>query len=170
MKSKIFCIVGESGTGKTALAQYLEEYYNIPMIQSYTDRKPRYVGENGHKFISEEDFDRIDIDEMIAITEFGRHRYCCLHEDVEKINTYVIDEKGLDYLIEHHSDKYEIVSIRLYRMDELKCVSPERLARDEGMFKKGVYDFDYLIINNYKHIDEFYDRIDEFMNEIIGEI
>ena len=83
---------------KTTIAEYIEEKYNIPSIYSYTDRPPRYPKERGHTFVSPEEYDKFDVADMIAYTNFGGKRYCCLKQDVKSINTYVIDENGLKYL------------------------------------------------------------------------
>ena len=61
----------------------------------------RYPGETGHTFVTKEEFDTFSHDDMIAYTEFGGHRYCCLKKDVLDFNTYVIDERGLIYLMQN---------------------------------------------------------------------
>ena len=47
----ILLIEGESGSGKTTIADILSKKYGLSSIQSYTTRKPRYLGETGHTFI-----------------------------------------------------------------------------------------------------------------------
>jgi len=66
MKKKILCVVGKSGVGKTTSVEYIEFQHFVPMIQSYTDRQPRYKDENGHTFLSKYKFDTINTDDMIA--------------------------------------------------------------------------------------------------------
>lgn len=160
----IICIVGESGSGKTYMADYIEDKYQIPMIQSYTTREPRYEGETGHTFISDEEFDKIKPLEMIAFTRFGDHRYCCKHSDVKRINTYIIDEHGYSMLRSLYKDKYRIVSVRVFASKynrALRDVEPERIERDEGMFILHPKEYDRLISNNgskelfKKNIDKF---------------
>lgn len=154
-KPKILCIVGKSGSGKTTIADYIEKVYDIPMIQSYTDRPPRYEGENGHIFLDASEFDLIHEVDMIAYTKFGNNRYCCIHDDVKPINTYVIDEKGLDYLQNNFSDIYDIYSLLIQRplSQRKEFVDEERLARDKGMFYKNEDDYNYNIINRYDVAD-----------------
>lgn len=148
MKPTIIAIVGESGSGKTTAAEYLNEKYGFKLIQSRTTRPPRYEGENGHTFVSNEEFDTYKVDDMIAFTEFGDNRYCCLHNDIlEGVNVYVIDEFGLSYLKETCSDKYDIISLRVIRdlEDRIASVGLERVERDKWMFEMSYSSFDYLI-------------------------
>ena len=93
----------------------IEHTYGIYMIPSWTDRAPRFEGENSHTFISKSEFDDIKHEDMIAFTKFGDNRYCCLKSDVKPLNTYVIDERGLKYLQENFVDDYDIISLRVTR-------------------------------------------------------
>ena len=135
-KPSIICIVGESGSGKTTIAEYIEREHGIKMMESYTDRPMRYPGETGHTFVTKEEFDSFSHDDMIAYTEFGGHRYCCLKKDVLDFNTYVIDERGLIYLMQNFSEVYDIKCIRVYAdlYTRIKRVGKKRVERDEGMF------------------------------------
>ena len=65
----IFLIVGASGSGKTTIVEQLEQRYGLTSIQSYTTRAARYVGEKGHIFVSDEEFDKLT--DLIAYTEFA---------------------------------------------------------------------------------------------------
>jgi guanylate kinase len=149
MKTKIIAIVGNSGVGKTYMANHLEEEYGIPMIESRTTRPPRHKGEKGHTFVTDAEFDTYEKDWMIAYTKFGDNRYCCLHSDiVAPVSTYVIDEFGLKYLRDNFSDLYDIFAVRLFMSDTNKhktLVSEERMLRDEGKFTMGIEEFDYFI-------------------------
>ena len=74
MSKFIFLIIGCSGSGKTAITEKLEELYHLKSIQSYTTRPPRYDGETGHIFVSNEEFD--ELTDYVAYTEFAGFRYC----------------------------------------------------------------------------------------------
>lgn len=145
-RSIILCVVGESGSGKTFLATHLERY-GFKQIESYTTRAKRAPYETGHTFVKDEEFDEFDKEDMIAFTEFGGSRYCCLMQDVGKLNSYVIDEDGLRYLKANFADVFAIYSLRLYRDKNIRmdCVGKERVERDEGKFTgEGIeYDFAY---------------------------
>ena len=97
MSKYIFLIVGCSGSGKTTITEQLEQKYGLKSIQSYTTRKPRYEGETGHIFISDEEFDKLT--DMVAYTEFAGNRYCATAEQVENNDLYIIDPKGVDFFM-----------------------------------------------------------------------
>ena len=149
MKPLILCITGKSGSGKTTLADWLENNLDAPTIQSRTDRKPRFKLERGHTFVSEEEFDSYNIDDMIALTTFGGRRYCCLKEDIKPLNTYVIDEKGILFLKEHHDDIYRIKTLYVHRQERLRRADYVRKQRDKTMFSFTPDDYDYVIDNNF---------------------
>lgn len=163
-KPTVICIIGESGTGKTTVADFIRDNYTIPSIESRTTRAKRSEDESGHTFVSDEEFDSYKQEDMIAFTEFGGKRYCCLKKDVSIRNTYVIDEAGYLYLCEHFGGEFNIFSIRIRRYIEerIKMVGQERVARDENKFNLGDYAFDEVIINNFGK-QQLYDKIDKIM-------
>lgn len=146
----IFTITGESGSGKTTLAKEVEGEFGVKVIQSYTDRPPRYDGEKGHTFLTSAQFDDIEKKGMIAYTKFGGYRYCCLHEDVYPKNIYIIDEDGLRMLKDNHSDKYNIITIRLLcnEKERIDRVGEERVSRDNGRFNMPPSDFEFTLFTD----------------------
>jgi len=72
----IVLLAGKSGSGKSTVAEILAKKYGMRCASSYTTRKPRFEGEPGHIFVTDEEFDRIDPGEMVAYTEFAGYRYC----------------------------------------------------------------------------------------------
>jgi guanylate kinase len=148
----VICLVGGSGTGKTYIANLLEDVWGIPMIESRTTRPPRYKGERGHAFVTQEEFATYKREDMIAFTQFGVHNYCCLHEDVNSpLMSYVLDEFGLLYLQEQFSDRFNIFAIRIFAPEYLRRqhVDKERMDRDKGKFTLDHDHFDSFIENNY---------------------
>ena len=151
-KPTIICIVGESGTGKSYIADMLDSYYDIPMIESRTTRPRRKPDEGGHLYVTDEEYNTYNPEEMIAYTTFGTERYCCLIQDIKPgMNTYVIDEDGLTYLRYHFSDRFNIFAVRVITPMHIReqKVDKERLARDEGRFLMGPEEFDYHICNSH---------------------
>lgn len=160
-KPLIIAIVGESGTGKSRAVKYISEVYGINLIQSYTERAKRQseidIENNGgkadHKFLTKEQFDALKKEDMIAYTNFGDYRYCCLKKDVADINLYIIDEFGLDILNSKYSEVYDIVSVRLTCDDatrEKRCGDMGRFYRDENRFVKSIFDFTYNMNTTYR--------------------
>ena len=41
MKRKVFVLTGNTGTGKTTVANYLNEFYEMPKVITHTTRPPR---------------------------------------------------------------------------------------------------------------------------------
>ena len=99
----IFLVVGASGSGKTTITEKLEELYHLKSIQSYTTRPPRYDGETGHTFVSNDEFDKLT--DYVAYTEFASYRYCAIAEQVENNDLYVIDPNGIDYFMKSYKGK-----------------------------------------------------------------
>lgn len=164
-KPIIIAIVGESGTGKSLIANQLEQYHGIGMIESYTTRPPRFEGERGHTFISDEEYDQLCPEDMIAYTKFGDYRYCCLKQDVKAINSYIIDEKGLRYLENNFGDDYEILRWRVYRDSKLRNISNERKQRDDGKFTGYNDNYWNATIYNNGNIEELYWKISCKLND-----
>ena len=151
MKPIIICIVGHSGSGKSMIAEALEQYCDIPMIRSYTDRLPRTPDETSHTFLSKEEFNLLDKNDMIAHTQFGEHRYACLHKDVSPVCSYVLDPTGLIYLKDNFSDRYDIYSFLIERPVEkrIEAVGADRVARDDGKFFLPPKYYDFVITNDH---------------------
>lgn len=147
-RPKILCIIGESGTGKSMVAEHIEKELDVIMIKSHTTRPPRYDGENTHTF--HDSFDHFYKEDMIAYTKWEGYEYCCLHSDVNPLNTYVIDESGYSMLKTKYGYRYNIRSIRIHRDEQLRVesVGLERVQRDEGKFRLYSGDFDCVIENN----------------------
>jgi len=159
-KPVIVCIVGESGTGKTTVAEYIEREHSIKMMQSYTDRPMRYENENGHTFVSKETFDTYKQCDMIAYTEFGEYRYCCFKSEVLPYNTYVIDLDGLKYLRDNYSDMYKIISMRIVRQEKLRNVSDERKTRDKGRFGDSEIMHNSYVYNSTNDLTYLHEDVD----------
>ena len=100
MSKPLLLFVGPSGSGKTTIANILEEQYEYSQVQSYTTRCPRYEGEIGHIFISDEEFNNLG--ELAAYTVYNGNKYGTTVKQLEECNIYVIDIDGIKTLLKNY--------------------------------------------------------------------
>lgn len=155
----IYLIVGPSGSGKTSIANELEETYGYKAVESYTTRPPRYEGERGHIFVSDEEFDALG--PMCAYTEYIGYRYGVTADIIDSHDIYVINPYGVKYLVKHYHGEKEILAIRLMvdetqrflrmmmRGDDDKDIN-DRMLNDIKEFGSDLNDiyYDMVIPNN----------------------
>ena len=149
----ILCLLGKSGCGKTTIAERLHTAYGFEVLSSYTTRKPRYNGEEGHIFIDKQTFD--ELPNKVAYTNFNGNEYCVTKEQVDNADVYIIDVAGLKKLKELYNDK-EIVAFyidvtmetcleRMRERGDSEDVCWSRLRHDEEVFR-GVHGLvDYAV-------------------------
>lgn len=134
-KKTIFCILGESGSGKDTLVEYtLKEFkLNLKPVLSYTDRPMRDGEQNGkeHIFLSRDEmteFLNSNKKDIAAYTQIGEtgYRYCAMASVIDRSDIYIIDPNGLKEFKERTGDRYDIVSIYI------DCPLKERRKRTEG--------------------------------------
>ena len=157
MKPILIAIVGKSGSGKTSLAMFLEEVYNVPTIASYTTRPMREGEVDGkdHIFVG---LDKVPSKaEMFAYTLYGGHHYWTLLSQFQEypIVSYIVDEKGLDDIRNNHSDKFQLMSVLVVRKEN--PTEKSRVERDKNrlMFDESTYD---VVIENNTTLEDFFNQ------------
>ena len=134
-KKTIFCILGESGSGKDTLVEYTLKEFKLDLkpVLSYTDRPIRQGEQNGkeHVFLSKEEmteFLNSNKKDIAAYTQIGEtgYRYCAMTSVIDRSDIYIIDPNGLKEFKERTGDRYNIVSIYI------DCSLKERRKRTEG--------------------------------------
>lgn len=107
MANPLFLFVGRSASGKTTMANMIEEKYGCKQVQSYCTRTPRYEGETGHIFVSKEEFDNLG--ELAAYTLYNDNEYGTTFKQLEECNVYVIDVPGVETLLQKEIDRPIVV-------------------------------------------------------------
>ena len=181
MNKPLLLFVGPSGSGKTTIANLLEEKYDYKQVQSYTTRKPRYEGEVGHIFITEEEFDNLG--ELAAYTLYNGNRYGTTINQVDNSDIYVIDVPGVKTLLDNYKTDRMIyiiyfnttVHTRINRMlergdcdNKIVC----RLLEDEKYdwykeIQEVVLNSDY---NIYRYVRIYKVDADESQSDVVNQV
>lgn len=169
----LLALVGASGSGKSTVAEKLHEKYGLVSIQSYTTRPRRYAGELGHTFITNEEFNNIPPDDMVAYTEFDGNRYCATKQQLKDNDIYIIDPTGILNL--NRSAVPKKIKIIYLTANEDECLRRmiargnsseeawQRIYHDRVEFAKmGNVDIDHVLVNNSEGdlnyiVDKVYD-------------
>lgn len=168
-KPTIIALVGNSGTGKTHLSNFLKQRLGIPVIVSYTTRPRRENEKDGrdYYFIREEQIPPLQ--QMLTYTQYGGCEYFARLDQVPRMGrcVYVLDERGLLSLKEKYRERFDIVSV-------LVCSTPEtlqargipagRISRDTE--RSGLPDSFYdAVIENNGTLADFEERALHIINQ-----
>ena len=108
MNKPLYLLVGRSASGKTTMADILEKKYGHRQVSSYTTRPPRYDGEIGHVFLTDEEFNNIGVEDIVAYTEYNGYRYGTTAEQLDKCTIYVVDVPGVETLMQNYKTNRRI--------------------------------------------------------------
>ena len=160
MKDKyIVLIVGESGSGKSTICDELTKRYGLKQVESYTTRPRRSENEDGHTFISDEEFK--ELEGICAYTYFDRHHYCATKEQIDDSDLYIIDPYGVRYFMEKyngrkipvvvyiHADK-RIRRKRMAKRGDKEHKIRQRIINDESAFAN----VDEYTMYRYSNVEE----------------
>lgn len=153
LKDIIVCLIGESGCGKTTIAEKLNKEYGYVTLESYTTRQKRLEDEIGHIFISEEKYNLLP--NKVATTYFDGSYYCATKEQIENSDIYIVDPPGFKQLKELYKGSKKIVSIyisvpmdirldRMRRRGDSEDECWQRLRNDDNIFRGCKGDCDYV--------------------------
>ena len=140
MYKPLFLFVGKSASGKTTIAEILEQKYDHKQVYSYTTRPPRYEGEIGHMFINDDEFNNLE--DLVAYTEYNGYKYGTTSEQLDECSIYVVDVPGVETLLQNYKTNRPIcifyfdatVYTRITRMldrDDSDINIISRLLQDE---------------------------------------
>ena len=177
MIKPLLLFVGKSGSGKTTIANMMEEKYGLSQLESYTTRARRYDSEIGHVFITNEEFDKLH--NIVAYTEYNGNRYAATKELVDAADIYVIDVPGVKTLLELYDTDREIwifhfgasVPTRIDRMIERGDCDHAilgRLMQDDK--SNWAYDLEAFIFDFNKRVSFVLIDADQDQESVLGEI
>lgn len=113
MNKPLIMILGKSASGKSSLVEQLCKDMNLKAIPSYTTRKPRYDNEQGHTFVTNEEYS--ELKDIIAENTFCGNRYCVTLDQIEnpEYTLYVIDCKGVECFRQMYKGNRKILTVQI---------------------------------------------------------
>lgn len=124
-KGALFCLLGASGSGKSVIADMLEEVYGLKVVRSYTTKPRRSSLDNTHTFVSEEEFNKLDLLEQ---AQYSGYSYGTTAELLDSCDIHVIEPKGFLALQESYGTHRMMFGIHIYA---------DAKTREKRMFKRG---------------------------------
>lgn len=155
MDDILLLLIGESGSGKTVLATYLQNHYGLRVLPSYTTRPKRNDSANDHIYVSYDEYQKLE--NIVAENCYNGYMYCATEKQCDNSDIYVIDVEGLQQLKRQYNKK-KLISIyvevsentRIQRMrtrgDTTEMIM-SRLCNDRHVFKN-VKNMCDITINN----------------------
>ena len=162
MSKIITLFIGPSGSGKSTTALHLQNNYGLKVIESYTTRPPRFAGEPGHIFVTEEDFYAMGgVENALAYVFYNGFHYWITPEQFEDSDIYIVDPQGAKMLLEKYQGQKEIKIVGFYaeeqelrRRMKMRGDSEEaitaRIATDHNWFSraKAGINYDFMVHTN----------------------
>lgn len=163
----IYCFVGPSGSGKSAIVDSLSKEYGLVTVQSYTERPQRTIFEGGHTFVSPQEFD--ELQDLVAYTVYNGYRYGVPSQMIDDSDVYVIDPAGVDYLKNTYKGSKGIFVIGIDCPEELckqrmlqrgdgEDNANARLEYDKEAFKE-LYNISDVILSNTGDLMDVVDKV-----------
>lgn len=156
---KLFCIMGETASGKDTLTKKLCEDAGMKAIVSYTTRPRRTNEGDTHIFVDDSVYEQMK-DNLAAYTEINGFRYWTTIEQIYDNDIYIIDPNGLETLENLGLEDIDLCSIyinvpidirlerALYRGDSLEdFFSRNKSEMRQFIQMKAAGGFDYAISN-----------------------
>ena len=132
----LILLAGARGAGKTTIAEKLCEKHGFSILPTYTTRRKRSENEQGHIFLTNEEFDKIPEDKRLAYTEHYGDRYCTTEEQLKNYNIFIIDLPGVRYFKREYKGQKPIYTIYLdISAEEQKRRLEERGETPENIIK-----------------------------------
>lgn len=156
---KLFCIMGETASGKDTLTKKLCEDTGMKAIVSYTTRPRRTNEGDTHIFVDNSVYEQMK-DNLAAYTEINGFRYWTTIEQIYDNDIYIIDSNGLETLENLGLEDIDLCSIyinvplevrlerAIHRGDSIEdFFSRNRSEMRQFVQMKALGGFDYAISN-----------------------
>ena len=151
----LIMILGKSASGKSTLVEQLCKDLNIKAIPSYTTRQPRYENEQGHTFVTDEEYNQLK--NIIAENTFCGNRYCVTQEQIDntEYSLYVVDCKGVESFKQLYKGNRKVYTVQITCDEKIRV---ERLKHRYAKISKNELDtlkkvIDRLIADNEEFSD-----------------
>lgn len=174
----LLILIGRSGTGKTTAAERLKNKTGIRdwrEVHSYTTRPERCWHEWGHRFVTEEEFNKIPTNEIVAYMEYRGYCYCATRSQLNESDIYVVDPGGYEMLKSQYHDRKmlvieltasrDILKERMLKRGNDKEEVEDRLTKDDVLFSDVHADLS-INTDNLKP-GMVADKIKEFLDEYL---
>lgn len=124
MQRKVFVLTGNTGTGKTTVANYLHEFYEMPKVVTHTTRPPR-DGEMDQVDYYFENRDSFAQNHYLENVTYSGYQYGSSWEGLERaweknpLITIVLDTAGAITYARELGDQAVIIYLTVTKMDAL---------------------------------------------------
>ena len=150
----LFMVWGLSGVGKDTLVnRYCDENPEYSIVKSLTTRKRRYLGEDTHEFVTEDEFKAQG--EMIAETYYNGNHYGASKKQLDEGDFYIVDKRGIQDVIRKYKTDRKLVVIYVYAPIFIRL---HRLIRRDGLLsgiKRFMYDSIFQSLATLRGVQEF---------------
>lgn len=99
----LFLLVGPSGSGKSTIEHELCDRFGLTSIESYTDRPKRTPDEQGHIFVTTDEFKALG--PIVTYTVFNGYQYGTTKERLDEADIFVVDPQGAKEVLELYVDE-----------------------------------------------------------------
>ena len=161
MNKKLFCVLGETASGKDTLTKKLCDETGMKQVISYTTRNRRDNEGDTHIFVDNSVYEQMKSDDKIAaFTEINGNKYWSTIDQLYNNDIYIIDPNGLEVLENLSLTDIDLCSIyinvptevrldrALYRGDSVEdFFSRNRSEMKQLTQMKAHGGFDYAISN-----------------------